>query len=116
MCLQHRAHCCFPPADGRNVAIGKVILGLETIVRASGVFAVNMRPATPVTISACGALPESQWDAVDKAISDAAKLASNASAPAAAAGKVRKEAKAQQPAAHATAEKVLPPSRDSATV
>lgn len=92
------------PADGRNVAFGRVLLGLDAVVRASNVFAVNLKPATPVAIRACGALPPGEWAAVDKAVADAAKaLAAAAAAPVAAAGKAPKQPKVAQPVAAAAA-------------
>lgn len=95
-----------PLTDGRNVALGRVILGLDVVVRASNAFAVGLKPATPVSIRACGALPAEQWAAVDKAVADAAKAAAAAASGAAAGGKGQKQAKASTKAAAAP---VTPP-------
>ena len=89
------------------MALGRVILGMDVVVRASNVFAVGLKPATPVSIRACGALPAEQWAAVDKAVADAAKAAAAASSAAGAAGaKGQKQAKASTKAAAAP---VAPP-------
>jgi hypothetical protein len=81
------AHCNF--TDGRNVAIGRVIAGLDVVLKAAGVFAVDLRPAVPVVVRNAGALPQEEWAAVDKAIAaEAARLAAAAKAGAAGGAKV----------------------------
>lgn len=73
-----------PHLDGRNVAIGRVIAGLDVVLKAAGVFAVDLRPAVPVVVRNAGALPQEEWAAVDKAIAaEAARLAAAAKAGAA---------------------------------
>jgi hypothetical protein len=82
--------------DGRNVAFGRVLTGLDVVVRATGTFAVNLKPATPIVIRAAGALPQGEWAAVDKAVAaEAAKLAAAQQGAGAAVGK-GKQQKQQQ--------------------
>lgn len=81
-----------PPvsADGRHVAFGRVLTGLETVAKIGAVACIGMKPASPVTIRAAGPLPESAWAAVDAALAAQAKaaaLAAGAAAPAAALSK-----------------------------
>ena len=65
-----------PHADGRNVAFGRVLTGMDVVTRISNTFAVNLRPATPVIIKRAGLLPVEEWAAVDKLLAaEAAKAA-----------------------------------------
>lgn len=76
-----------PLADGRHVVFGRVLTGLDTIVKISSAFALHMKPATPVVIRDAGRLPESEWAAIDKALAAQAKAAAAAAGKGAAAGK-----------------------------
>ena len=52
---------------------------MDAIVRATNAFAVNLRPATPITVRNAGPLPLGEWAAVDKLVAaDVAKLAATA--------------------------------------
>ena len=72
-----------PHLDGRHVVFGRVLTGLDAAARLAASFSVNLRPATPIVVSACGPLPEAEWPAVDAAL--AAAAASARIAPAASA-------------------------------
>lgn len=58
-------------ADGRNVVVGRVLTGLDTILKITSAFTLKFKPATPIVISAAGRLPESEWAAVDKVVAAA---------------------------------------------
>jgi len=93
-----------PRADGRNLAFGRVLTGLDVARKIGGVFTVSMKPATRIAIAAAGRLAEGspEWEAVDKALAAAAAAATKAAtAAAAAASKV--PAKAAAGAARAAA-------------
>lgn len=68
---------------------------MDVVLRISSAFAVNLRPAVPVTIARAGPLPEAEWAAVDKQVAAEAKAAAAAqaaAATAAAAGSKKKAA------------------------
>ena len=76
--------CAHPlSAEGRSVAFGRVLTGLDVVHKIGGTFAVNLRPAMPVLIRAAGRLPEAEWGSVDKAVAADAKAAAAAAAGAA---------------------------------
>lgn len=60
------------------MVFGRVLTGLDAVVKVSSAFAINMKPATPVIIRDAGRLPEGEWAAVDKALAAQAKLAAAA--------------------------------------
>lgn len=57
------------------MAFGRVLTGLDVLTKLGNAFTVNFKPATPVLIKNAGALPEGEWEAVDKAVAAAAKAA-----------------------------------------
>ena len=77
--------CHHIAADGRNVAFGRVLTGMDVVTRMAGSFAVSFKPATPIVIKAAGRLVEGspEWAAVDKGVAAAAAAADKAAAAAA---------------------------------
>jgi len=75
-----------PQLDGRNVALGTVLLGLDVLQRAAAAFSVNLRPASPIVVQRCGRMAEggADWLAADAQIAAAARAAAAAKAKAAA--------------------------------
>ncbi len=89
-------------ADGRNVVFGKIIDGLDVILkRVDGAFCVNLKPANPISIKDCGRiLPDSaEWKAVDARIAAASKAAAAVASKAAAAAAATTAKPATPPAA-----------------
>ena len=75
-----------PHLDGRNVAIGRVILGLDVLRRISNAFCVDFKPASPLVIHSCGRVIEgsAEWKKIDDQIkSEEKKTASSSSSTAA---------------------------------
>ena len=71
-----------PHLDGRNVAIGRVILGLDVLRRISNAFCVDFKPASPLVIHSCGRVLEgsAEWKKIDDQIkSEEKKTASSTS-------------------------------------
>jgi cyclophilin family peptidyl-prolyl cis-trans isomerase len=71
-----------PHLDGRNVAIGRVILGLDVLRRISNAFCVDFKPASPLVIHSCGRVIEgsAEWKKIDDQIkSEEKKTASSTS-------------------------------------
>jgi cyclophilin family peptidyl-prolyl cis-trans isomerase len=77
-----------PHLDGRNVVIGRVILGLDVLRRISNTFCVDFKPASPLVIHSCGRVLEGspEWKKIDDQIkSEEKKASASASASAASA-------------------------------
>jgi len=75
-----------PHLDGRNVVIGRVILGLDVLRRISNTFCVDFKPASPLVIHSCGRVLEGspEWKKIDDQIKSEEKKASAAAAAASA--------------------------------
>jgi cyclophilin family peptidyl-prolyl cis-trans isomerase len=62
-----------PHLDGRNVAFGKVLVGMDILKKLGTVFTVNFKPVTPIIIHAIGVIPETEYASIDKQASNEKK-------------------------------------------